>query len=58
MTVYTTVSTPKPLVDDIKRLIQEIGYWPSITAFVREAILEKMHREIEMQKAIKEAETE
>ena len=55
MTEYTTVSTPKPLVNDVKRLIQKFGYWPSITAFVREAILEKMHREIEMQKTIKEA---
>ena len=54
MIEYTAVSTPKPLVDGVKRLIQKLGYWPSITAFVREAILEKMHREIEMQKAIKE----
>jgi len=42
MTVYTAVSIPKPLVDDIKRLIEEIGYWPSVTSFFREAAVEKL----------------
>lgn len=42
---YKTVSIPKRLADDIKEVIDEFGYWPSLGSFVREAALEKMKRE-------------
>jgi len=45
MTRYTTVSLPRRLGDDIARLIEEIGYWPSVGSFVREACIEKLHAE-------------
>ena len=42
MTEYTTVSLPRPLVEEINRIVGEIGFWPSTTAFVREACVEKL----------------
>jgi len=47
MTEYRTVSIPKPLAKDITRLIEEVGYWPSLSSFVREALLEKLQNERE-----------
>lgn len=43
MTKYTTVSFPKPLIDDITKIVEEVGYWPSTAAFVREACVEKLY---------------
>ncbi len=43
MTKYTTVSFPKALIDDITQIVEEVGYWPSTTAFVREACVEKLY---------------
>ena len=45
-TKYRTVSIPRGLTDDIQELIDEYGYWPSLSAFVREAALEKLKREV------------
>lgn len=42
-TKYTTVSFPKDLIEDINQIIKEVGYWPSTTAFVREACVEKLY---------------
>ena len=42
---YRTVSLPIRLADDIQALIDELGYWPSLSAFAREASLEKLRRE-------------
>uniref|UniRef100_A0A6M3MBC4 Uncharacterized protein n=1 Tax=viral metagenome TaxID=1070528 RepID=A0A6M3MBC4_9ZZZZ len=42
-TKYTTVSIPKPLLEDITKIVEEMGYWPSTTAFVREACVEKLY---------------
>jgi len=35
------------LTDEIDVLIEELGYWPSRGAFVREATLEKVRKEQE-----------
>lgn len=43
---YRTVSLPSRLADDIQKLIDEFEYWPSMSAFVREAALEKLKREM------------
>ena len=34
----------------------EIGYWPSLGSFIREAAIEKLYSERMKQKAMKEAE--
>jgi Arc/MetJ-type ribon-helix-helix transcriptional regulator len=44
-TKYVTVSIPRGIANDIDRLIQELGYWPSKSSFVREACLEKIWSE-------------
>ncbi len=36
-TKYATVSIPRGIADAIDELIEELGYWPSRGAFVREA---------------------
>ena len=58
-TKYATVSIPRGITDAIDELIEELGYWPSRGAFVREATLEKVRDEqkrlLEM-RGIREAE--
>jgi len=44
-TKYATVSLPKGLTDEIDALIEELGFWPSRGAFVREATLVKIRDE-------------
>ena len=44
-TSYVTLSIPKGIGDEIDRLIMKLGYWPSRSAFAREACLEKIHKE-------------
>jgi Arc/MetJ-type ribon-helix-helix transcriptional regulator len=41
---YRTVSLPAGLSEDIEELMEELGYWPSVGSFVREATV-KMVRE-------------
>jgi len=40
---YVTVSIPRAIADKVDFLIGELGYWPSRSAFVREASLEKIY---------------
>ncbi len=42
---YTTASIPTGVMDDIDELIEELGHWPSRSAFVREAALTKIQEE-------------
>ena len=42
---YVTVSLPVGIIKAIDGLIEELGYWPSRGAFVREACLEKIWSE-------------
>jgi len=42
---YVTVSLPVGIVKAIDALMEELGYWPSRGAFVREACLEKIWSE-------------
>ena len=42
---YVTVSIPRAIADKVDFLIGELGYWPSRSAFVREACLEKISGE-------------
>lgn len=45
MSRWTTISLPKRLTADISQFAEEVGYWNSVSAFVREAAIEKLHRE-------------
>ena len=42
---YATVSIPRGIANAIDELVEELGYWPSRGAFVREACLEKVKDE-------------
>jgi len=42
---YATVSIPRGIANAIDELIEELGYWPSRGAFVREACLDKIRDE-------------
>ena len=42
---YSTVSIPRGIAEAIDELIEDLGYWPSRGAFVREATLEKVRDE-------------
>lgn len=45
MDKYATISIPVALAEAIDELNEELGYWPSRGAFVREAVLEKLRDE-------------
>jgi len=45
VTKYVTVSIPSGVAENIDKLIERLGYWPSRSAFVREACLQKIHEE-------------
>ncbi|MEM1582451.1 MAG: hypothetical protein QXK89_08090 [Candidatus Bathyarchaeia archaeon] len=42
---FGVVSIPVGILEEVDRLIEEIGYWPSRSSFVREACIEKIERE-------------
>jgi len=42
---YRTVSLLNSIAEEIESLIEELGFWPSVSAFVREACLEKIREE-------------
>ncbi len=42
---YVTISLTKGIADVVDELMEELGYWPSRGAFVREAALEKIQKE-------------
>lgn len=52
---YRTVSLPIAIADDIEDLIEKLGYWPSVSAFVREAALEKIRKERQRLRELGEA---
>ena len=54
-TVYTSVSLPMKIMRDVDRLIDEFGYWPSRSAFVREACVDKIRDEQRKLGELKEA---
>lgn len=51
---FGAVSVPIPILEEIDKLIEELGYWPSRSSFVREACLEKIEYERERLKKLKE----
>jgi Arc/MetJ-type ribon-helix-helix transcriptional regulator len=51
---YATISLPLAIMKAVDELINDLGYWPSRGAFVREACLEKIHEERRRLKELKE----
>lgn len=42
---YVSISLPTGISNEMDKLIDELGHWPSRGAFVREACLEKIREE-------------
>jgi len=42
---YSTVSLHNKVLAEVDRLVKDTGFWPSRSAFVREAVIEKIKRE-------------
>jgi len=42
---YATISLPIGVAEDIDKLIEEFGYWPSRGAFARDACVAKIREE-------------
>jgi len=55
---YVTISLPIGISDEIDELMEELGYWPSRGAFVREACLTKIKKERLTLKELREAKKE
>ena len=55
---YTSVSFPTEVVEAVRKLIEELKYWPSASAFCREAVLEKIKQEKKVLRELREAEGE
>jgi len=41
---FSSISFPTPLIKEIQKVVEELGYWPNKTAFIREAVMEKLER--------------
>jgi len=41
---FSSISFPTPLIKEIEKVVEELGYWPTKTAFIREAVMEKLER--------------
>lgn len=54
-TEYVSLSIPLSIAKEVDELIEELGYWPSRSAFAREAILEKIREERRRLREIREA---
>jgi len=42
---WTSVAFPRKIVEAIRELIEELKYWPSVSSFCREAVLEKIDKD-------------
>lgn len=47
---WKTVSIPNRLAGDVQKLIDELGYWPSLGAFTREALIRHIRYQSELLK--------
>lgn len=41
---FSSISFPTPLVKDVEKVVKDLGYWPTKTAFIREAVVEKLEK--------------
>lgn len=55
---FSSISFPTALIKEIEKVVNEFGYWPNKTAFIREAVMEKLERyrrELEARREVAEA---
>ena len=57
-TRYATISLPIGIIREIDNLIEQLQYWPSRGAFVREACLEKIREEQRRLRALRNPDNE
>jgi Arc/MetJ-type ribon-helix-helix transcriptional regulator len=50
---WTSVAFPSEMVEAIRELIEELKYWPSVSTFCREAVLDKIKKERELLKELR-----
>jgi len=55
---YSSISIPTSLLQEIENLVKELSYWPTKTAFIREACLEKLEKHRKELEARRRAEAE
>jgi Arc/MetJ-type ribon-helix-helix transcriptional regulator len=51
---YSSISLPAALVREVEEVVKELGYWPEKSAFMHEAVrekLEKCKKELEARRA-------
>jgi len=41
-TRYTVIKFPVRLIEEVEAITEAIGYWPNITDFIREAVIQKL----------------
>lgn len=42
--LYSSISIPTPLLNEVEKVVKAFKYWPTKTAFIREACLEKLEK--------------
>ena len=42
MRPFSSISLPAALVREVERVVEELGYWSEKTAFIHEAVMEKL----------------
>jgi len=50
---WTSVAFPSEMVEAIRELIKKLKYWPSVSTFCREAVLDKIKKERELLKELR-----
>ena len=40
--LFSTISLPTPLVEEVEKVVEEFGYWPRKTDFIRDAVIQKL----------------
>lgn len=41
---YSSISLPASLVKEVEKVVEQLGYWSHKTAFMHEAVMEKLER--------------
>jgi len=39
---FSSISFPTPLVKEVERVVKELGYWSTKSAFIHEAVMERL----------------
>lgn len=53
---FSSISFPTPLIKEVEKVVAEVGYWSTKTAFIHEAVMERLEvykKELEVRRARK-----